>query len=79
MSPEEAATYMGLSSPDALIKRTERRQVPAYRIGSRLLRYRAIEIDKALSESRLTTEDHDLPFRDSACLPQGKEANNDRR
>ena len=73
VSPEQAAAYLGLASVDALIKRTERRQIPVYRVSTRLLRYRLAEFDFAIAGNRLTARGGEPTMDFGACLPTGKE------
>ncbi len=75
MSPEAAAEYLGLPSVAALIKRTQRLQIPAYRISERIIRYRAAELDQAFSENRLTPNTGSSILNGDACLPERKEVN----
>lgn len=51
LTPEQAAAYLKLSSAQAVNVRAYRGQIPVYRIGDRILRYRACELDAALLEN----------------------------
>ena len=62
-----------IDSVDALIKRTERRQIPSYRVSVRLLRYRLAEIDLVIARNRLTARRGEPTMDIGACLPTGKE------
>ena len=51
LDPENAATYLGLPSVDALNHRVRRGEVPTYRVG-RQLRFREVELDAAVISRR---------------------------
>lgn len=74
MCPEEAAEYLGLPSVEALYKRTSRLQVPVYRIGNRILRYRAVELDQVLvgQEEPLTRVSAEHIFEGDACWSESE-------
>jgi len=55
MTPEEAAEYLGLPSSEAVNMRAYRGQLPVYKIGERINRFRAEELDAALFGNDLTS------------------------
>lgn len=48
-TPEEMVEYLGLPSVKALIKRVVRLQLPAYRISTKIIRFRKAEVDQIMS------------------------------
>ena len=74
LAPQAAADHMGLPSVEALYKRVWRLQVPVYRLSNRILRFRAVELDRALGLDDPLTGGPGGPILDrDACLPRGKE------
>ncbi|MCK9462516.1 MAG: helix-turn-helix domain-containing protein [Proteobacteria bacterium] len=51
LDPENASSYLGLPSVDALNHRVRRGEVPTYRVG-RQLRFREAELDAAVTSRR---------------------------
>jgi hypothetical protein len=74
LAPQAAADHMDLPSVEALYKRVWRLQVPVYRLSNRILRFRAVELDRALGLDDPLTGGPGGPILDrDACLPRGKE------
>ena len=75
LTPEDAAAYLGLPSTESVYMRVYRGQIPVYRIGDKILRYRAVDLDQVLLTNSLTRISHPSILDDDARLQEGKGGN----